>query len=155
MGFLLPHDKKEQVPQVVLVPPLFERDHRGRSRMAKSSYDYQFCKPQLRWLFNDYLWPCATSLLRFSPAEDRRVSVKARLGTSLNDFGADSHGTKLRCTLMTLQSSFCHTTCFPVAQPGTDSNGTRSVRFTSYQLSISVEQYAACCSGSFDLHHIV
>ena len=35
-------------PKLVLVPPLFERDHRGRSRMAKSSYDWLFAKPALR-----------------------------------------------------------------------------------------------------------
>lgn len=66
-------------PEVVLVPPLLERDHRGRSRLTKSSYDFQFCKPQLKWLFLDYIKPGATGLLRFSPVEDPRVSVKARL----------------------------------------------------------------------------
>ena len=40
---------------LVLVPPLFERDHRGRSRMTGSSYDWMFCKPGLKWLFNDYM----------------------------------------------------------------------------------------------------
>lgn len=45
----------EPDPNVVLVPPLFERDHKARSRMAKSSYDYLFCRPALRWLFNDYM----------------------------------------------------------------------------------------------------
>ena len=96
--------KKEASPEVVLVPPLFERDHRGRSRMAKSSYDYQFCKPQLKWLFNDYLWDCATSLLRFSPAEDRRMTVKARLGTLLDSPGSGSSGG------FALVPSHCHFT---------------------------------------------
>ena len=40
---------------LVLVPPLFERDFRGRSRMTGSSYDWMFCKPGLKWLFNDYI----------------------------------------------------------------------------------------------------
>lgn len=85
-------------PQVVLVPPLFERDHRGRSRMAKSSYDTQFGRLQLKWLFNDYTWPSATSLLRFSPAEDRRITVKARVGTSLDGaLGSDSSGDQRVC----------------------------------------------------------
>ena len=68
--------------EVVLVPPLFERDHKGRSRLAKSSYDFLFCKPNLRWLFNDYL-PCGIkSLLHFSPPEDPRISLTARLTAS-------------------------------------------------------------------------
>ena len=89
---------EEKAPDVVLVPPLFERDHRGRSRMAKSSYDYHFCKPQLKWLFGDYLLPCASSLLRFSPPEDRRLTVKARFGASLESIGANPTG-------------MCHTYC--------------------------------------------
>ena len=40
---------------LVLVPPLFERDFRGRSRMTASAYDWMFCKPGLKWLFNDYI----------------------------------------------------------------------------------------------------
>ena len=68
--------------EVVLVPPLFERDHKGRSRLAKSSYDFLFCKPNLRWLYNDYL-PCGMkSLLHFSPPEDPRISLTARLTAS-------------------------------------------------------------------------
>ena len=78
--YLFGGGKAERPPEVVLVPPLLERDHRSRSRLTKSSYDYHFCKPQLKWLFLDYIWPGATGLLRFSPAEDRRVSVKARFG---------------------------------------------------------------------------
>ena len=45
----------EEVRGVVLVPPLFERDFRGRSRMTRSAYDWMFCKPGLKWLFNDYI----------------------------------------------------------------------------------------------------
>jgi hypothetical protein len=35
-------------PKTVLVPPMFERDLKARSRMVKSSYDYLFAKPSLR-----------------------------------------------------------------------------------------------------------
>ena len=69
---------------LILVPPLLERDHRGRSRMTKSSFDIQFSKLQLKWLFNDYLWPDATSLLRFSPPEDKRITAKARFAGSVD-----------------------------------------------------------------------
>lgn len=54
MGGLL--SKDEEAPKgLVLVPPLFERDFRGRSRMTKSSYDWLFCKPGLKWLLNNYI----------------------------------------------------------------------------------------------------
>ena len=77
-------DAKEEIDEVVLVPPLFERDHKGRSRLAKSSYDFLFCKPNLRWLFNDYLpIGAAKSILYFSPPEDPRISVTARLKASV------------------------------------------------------------------------
>ncbi|KAK9838327.1 hypothetical protein WJX81_004859 [Elliptochloris bilobata] len=82
MGQILSAEQ-EQVSEVVLVPPLFERDHKGRSRMAKSSYDFLFCKAQLKWLFNDYLRPGGRSLLHFSPAEDPRMSITARLRTDI------------------------------------------------------------------------
>ena len=89
MGQILSYLEPEpEHNEVVLVPPLFERDHKGRSRLSKSSYDFLFCKPNLRWLFNDYL-PCGLkSLLHFSPPEDPRVSVTVRLG--LADAGLDS-----------------------------------------------------------------
>ena len=48
--------KRPQSDEVVLVPPLFERDFRGRSRMARSAYDWMFCKPGMKWLFNDYMF---------------------------------------------------------------------------------------------------
>eukprot|EP00891_Asterochloris_glomerata_P005399 jgi/Astpho2/5399/Aster-07351 len=70
-------------PQLVLVPPLFERDHRGRSRMANSSYDWLFAKPALRWLFNDYMEGQARALVRISPGEDPRISITARFASSL------------------------------------------------------------------------
>ena len=69
--------------RVVLVPPLFERDHRGRSRMANSSYDFLFAKPALKWLFHDYVDNNAHALLRLSPGEDPRVSITARFHSSL------------------------------------------------------------------------
>ena len=76
---------KEEINEVVLVPPLFERDHKGRSRLAKSSYDFLFIKPNLRWLFNDYLPVGAVkSILYFSPPEDPRISVTARFKASVN-----------------------------------------------------------------------
>lgn len=80
MGQILSYLEPDQHNDVVLVPPLFERDHKGRSRLAKSSYDFLFCKQNLRWLFHDYL-PCGLkSLLHFSPPEDPRISVSVRLG---------------------------------------------------------------------------
>jgi len=76
---------KDEIHDVVLVPPLFERDHKGRSRLAKSSYDFLFIKPNLRWLFNDYLpVGAAKSILYFSPPEDPRISVTARFRASLD-----------------------------------------------------------------------
>ncbi len=68
---------------MVLVPPLFERDHRGRSRIANSSYDWLFAKPALKWLFHDYIDNNAHALLRLSPGEDPRVSITARVNSSL------------------------------------------------------------------------
>ncbi|KAL3162528.1 hypothetical protein ABBQ32_010183 [Trebouxia sp. C0010 RCD-2024] len=79
----LVESKSEPPPRVVLVPPLFERDHRGRSRMANSSYDWLFAKPALRWLFHDYIDNNAHALLRLSPGEDPRVSITARFHSSL------------------------------------------------------------------------
>jgi hypothetical protein len=68
----------EAPPPVVLVPPLFERDLRLRTRMAHSSYDYMFGKPAMRFLMNDYLQG-TRGWLNFRPAEDQRVSVAAVL----------------------------------------------------------------------------
>ncbi|KAI8467554.1 MAG: hypothetical protein J3K34DRAFT_430110 [Monoraphidium minutum] len=68
-------------PKTVLVPPLFERDLKARSRMVKSSYDYQFAKPALRWLFEDYYGTGINSVLYFAPSADPRVSVKAKIGS--------------------------------------------------------------------------
>ena len=68
-------------PDVVLVPPIFERDFRGRSRMAKSGYHYQFGRPALKWLFHDYLqgndggW----SRVDLRPAEDPRVVTRLKV----------------------------------------------------------------------------
>ena len=75
----------EEIHEVVLVPPLFERDHKGRSRLAKSSYDFLFIKPNLRWLFNDYIPVGAVkSILYFSPPEDPRISVTAKFKASVD-----------------------------------------------------------------------
>jgi len=53
-------------PKTVLVPPMFERDLKARSRMVKSSYDYLFAKPSLRWLFDDYMGQGLNTVLRES-----------------------------------------------------------------------------------------
>ena len=85
------------MPEVLCtqVPPLFERGHRGRSRMARSSYDTQFGRPQLHWLLHDYLRPGAASLLHFSPPEDPRVSITARVAApSLQQPGKDAQGAR-------------------------------------------------------------
>ncbi|KIY98614.1 hypothetical protein MNEG_9348 [Monoraphidium neglectum] len=71
----------KEPPKTVLVPPLFERDLKGRSRMAKSSFDYQFAKPALRWLFEDYYGQGLNSVLFFAPSADPRISVKAKIGS--------------------------------------------------------------------------
>lgn len=47
--------------------------------MAKSSYDYQFSQPALRWLFNDYMSPNFPATFYFRPPEDPRMSLKGRL----------------------------------------------------------------------------
>jgi len=62
--------------------------------MAKSSYDFLFCKAQLKWLFNDYLKEGGRSLLHFSPTEDPRMSITARLKTDIerDDVGQTSAG---------------------------------------------------------------
>ena len=63
------------------MPPIFERDFRGRSRMAKSGYHYQFARPALKWLFHDYLqgndggW----SRVDLRPAEDPRVITRLKV----------------------------------------------------------------------------
>ena len=76
---------RDEINDIILVPPLFERDHKGRSRLAKSSYDFLFIKPNLRWLFNDYLPVGAVkSILYFSPPEDPRISVTARFKASVD-----------------------------------------------------------------------
>ena len=110
-------DAKDEINEVVLVPPLFERDHKGRSRLAKSSYDFLFCKPNLRWLFNDYLpIGAAKSILYFSPPEDPRISVTARLKASvksgsksvqLGDSKYGTCGTSQACSVSSL-SMYCH-----------------------------------------------
>lgn len=66
MGGLISKGEDEVPRGLLLVPPLFERDFRGRSRMTKSSYDWMFCKPGLKWLMNDYIKPEAGyGLFRF------------------------------------------------------------------------------------------
>lgn len=70
----------ELPPNVVLVPPLLERERKGRSRFAKSSYDRLFGKPQLAMLFGDYLSGDVTGVISFSPPEDERINVTAKLG---------------------------------------------------------------------------
>ena len=70
----------EAPPAVVLVPPLLERERKGRSRFAKSSYDRLFGKPQLAMLFGDYLSNDIRGVIHFAPPEDERINVTAKLG---------------------------------------------------------------------------
>jgi hypothetical protein len=72
------HDK----PKTILCPPLFERDLKARSRWAKSSYDFNFSKPALRWLLGDFFDGGLNAVLFFAPPIDERISVKAKLGNS-------------------------------------------------------------------------
>ena len=72
---------------------------------AKSSYDFQFAKPQLKWLFRDYNRANARSLLYFSPPEDPRVSITARLGASIEQPGKDSQGTAIWISTWTYSSA--------------------------------------------------
>eukprot|EP00878_Enallax_costatus_P040968 GHUV01047391.1.p1 GENE.GHUV01047391.1~~GHUV01047391.1.p1 ORF type:complete len:156 (+),score=10.99 GHUV01047391.1:199-666(+) len=73
-----------EAPKTVLVPPMFERDLKARSRMVKSSYDYLFAKPSLRWLFEDYMNTGLNTVLMFAPSADPRISVKAKLANAGN-----------------------------------------------------------------------
>ncbi|KAL4515886.1 hypothetical protein Ndes2526B_g00602 [Nannochloris sp. 'desiccata'] len=79
MGNIFSYAAPEEPPSVVLVPPLIDSRERGRSRFAKSSYDRAFGQQQMRILFNDFLPYDTRGTLRFSPPEDRRVSVVAKL----------------------------------------------------------------------------
>jgi hypothetical protein len=83
MGQAMSHS--DAPPPVVLVPPLFERDLRLRTRMAHSSYEYMFGKPALRFLLEDYMQPSARAWLNFRPAEDTRISVSAALDTPTSE----------------------------------------------------------------------
>jgi hypothetical protein len=71
---------KKPAEKHVLCPPLFERDLKARSRLSKSSYDYLFAKPALRWLLGDYFESGLNSVLFFAPPLDPRISIKAKLG---------------------------------------------------------------------------
>ena len=75
---------REANPSVVLCPPLFERDLKGRDRLARSSFDTLFCKPQLQWLFSDYMQPGVQSVLHFAPPDDPRVSLTAQFSAALD-----------------------------------------------------------------------
>lgn len=59
---------------------------------SRSSYDTLFCKPALRWLFQDYLSEGLQSVMRFAPPEDPKVSVNFRFGASLRELGRNSAG---------------------------------------------------------------
>jgi hypothetical protein len=73
-------ESKEQKQQYVLVPPMFEREVRTRSRFAKSSYDFLFSKQSLHWLFSDYLSLYGLhGKLLLSPPLDSSVTVKTKL----------------------------------------------------------------------------
>ena len=70
----------EPPPAVVLVPPMLERDLKGRTRFAKSSYDSLCCKKGLDRLMGAYLDTGISSTLYFSPPQDPNISCKARVG---------------------------------------------------------------------------
>jgi hypothetical protein len=82
LNFSALYAQPREKPKTVLVPPYFERDLKARSRMVKSSYDYLFGKPSLRWLFSDYFGEQLNAVLYFAPSADPRISVKAKLGAS-------------------------------------------------------------------------
>jgi hypothetical protein len=82
INFSALYAQPREKPKTVLVPPYFERDLKARSRMVKSSYDYLFGKPSLRWLFSDYFGEQLNAVLYFAPSADPRISVKAKLGAS-------------------------------------------------------------------------
>ncbi|GFH23825.1 uncharacterized protein HaLaN_21509, partial [Haematococcus lacustris] len=71
-------------PKVVLVPPFFEKENKDRDRFAYSSYDYQFSKRQLKYLFEDFYVAAGSSgvqgRLLWSPPADSRVTVEAAVG---------------------------------------------------------------------------
>ena len=71
--------------------------HIYNHQQVKSSYDYQFAKPALRWLFGDYYGAGLNSVLFLAPSADPRVSVKAKIGSE--DAGAlgDAGWTGLDC----------------------------------------------------------
>lgn len=55
-------------------------------RFSKSSYDYLFAKPELRWLLGDYMATQGiNAALYFAPPADDRFTVKARLGTAVKE----------------------------------------------------------------------
>jgi hypothetical protein len=68
-------------PKTVLVPPMFERDLKARSRMVKSSYDYLFAKPSLRWLFGDYMGQGLNTVLRKPRLVLRNAHVDVAAGS--------------------------------------------------------------------------
>ncbi|KAL6748137.1 hypothetical protein V8C86DRAFT_2886571 [Haematococcus lacustris] len=76
-------------PKVVLVPPFFEKENKDRDRFAYSSYDYQFSKRQLKYLFEDFYVAAGSSgvqgRLLWSPPADSRVTVEAAVGPGQAD----------------------------------------------------------------------
>lgn len=88
-------------PQFVLVPPMFERDLKGRSRFTKSSYDFLFAKRQLKWLFHDYLQPGWHGGLFLSPPDDPRASVKAKLAATQGEQRRKAHAARCSAAIVT------------------------------------------------------
>ncbi|GAX78934.1 hypothetical protein CEUSTIGMA_g6374.t1 [Chlamydomonas eustigma] len=95
-------DSRDEKRQYVLVPPLFEREVRKRSRFAKSSYDFLFSKQSLHWLFSDYLTVHGVhGKLLFSPPVDPSITVKTKLSIASGSnmilryqpYGPDQTGT--------------------------------------------------------------
>jgi hypothetical protein len=78
--------------KVLLVPPMFERDLRMRSRFSKSSFGYLFAKPSMKWLMADLLDVTGPkAVLHFTPPADPSFTVKAKLSLDASESISDQH----------------------------------------------------------------
>lgn len=61
--------------------------------MTGSSYDWMFCKPELKWIFTDYMRQNeAFGVWRLRPSDDPRLTVHARLAVLNNDISTGTTG---------------------------------------------------------------